>query len=160
MYWCIHGEVGTTGNKWSLRWELCFALWDLSLLKSQETCMERKHSHLGVDQDDSSWRDCDWERFVKPFIENFQGFCHIFTNCKQKWILAWMTPPNWLGLMLEVCRNEEHFVSMVRWGAPKSERRTLLNPLLPTGIWWSMLVFQSHWNCLFWTLKINCLFML
>lgn len=57
--------------------------------------------------------------------------------------------PKLAGANVGVCRNEEHFVSIVRPGAPKSERRTMLNPLLPTGIWWSMLVFQSHWNCLF-----------
>lgn len=36
---------------------------------TRDSCVERNHSNLGVDQNDSSCGD--WERFVKSLIENF-----------------------------------------------------------------------------------------
>lgn len=73
-------------------------------------------------------------------LKTFKGFCHIFTNCEQKVNLRTKAPPNWLGLMMVVCGNEEHFVSMVCWGAPKSERRTLFKPSAAN---WNMVEYVS-----------------
>lgn len=51
-----------------------------------------------------------------------------------------MIPLAWLGPMVEVCRNEEHFVSMVHQGAPKSEWRTLFKPSAAN---WNMVEYVS-----------------
>lgn len=42
--------------------------------------------------------------------------------------------------MVEVCRNEEHFVSMVHQGAPISEWRTLFKPSAAN---WNMVEYVS-----------------
>lgn len=51
-----------------------------------------------------------------------------------------MIPLAWLGIMVEVCRNEEHFVSVVHHAAPISEWRTLLKPSAAN---WNMVEYVS-----------------
>lgn len=127
MYWCIRSQVGTTADtqKPSLGTVRCTQI--------LETTMEEEHGDLGGVEIDSS--RCDRDRGEKPT----NGFCHILSNCEQEWIVTMNeTPQAGWGLTTEICRNEEHFVRMVCWGAPKSGQR-----FKPAAANWNMVEYFS-----------------
>lgn len=144
MYWC---QVGTTADTQTP------SLGTVRCTQILETTMEEEHGDLGGAEIDSS--RCDRDREGNQLMD-FVTFSLIVNKSESS---QWMKLPRLAGGW------RQRFVEMknILYVWCVGERRNLgrgLNPLLPTGIWWSILVFQSHWNCLFWTLKINCLFML
>lgn len=147
MYWRICSGIGTTADTQSPH--CAFAL-----------RIKRDYNGGGTRQ---PWR---WWKWQQPLWLRLgdkttkKDFVIISLICEHQWIITW-----WIKLPRLAGGWRQRFAEMknILYVWCVGERRNLgrgLNPLLPTGIWWSMLVFQSHWNCLFWTLKINCLFML